>query len=124
MNYIACNNADLLALALDGDDRAAQNLRKRYAKSVERRGDNHRLTNRLRAMLTRLDAAQRVTVTAPAPAPAPVTPEKPRGFADETLEMVRLHREGMTYDEIALVMGRASGQVVGNAVRRAVKAGV
>jgi DNA-directed RNA polymerase specialized sigma24 family protein len=58
------------------------------------------------------------------PAPAPVTPEKPRGFADDTLEMVRLHREGMTYDEIALVMGRASGQVVGNAVRRAVKAGV
>ena len=155
MNYVACNNADLLALALDGDERAAANLRKRYAKSVERRGEGHRLTNRLRAMLTRLDAAERVTITAPAPAPAPapatpdieaivaaavaaalqahgvntpapapVTPEKPRGFADDTLEMVRLHREGMTYDEIALVMGRASGQVVGNAVRRAVKAGV
>jgi len=151
MNYVACNNADLLALALDGDERAAANLRKRYAKSVERRGEGHRLTNRLRAMLTRLDAAQRVTVTTPAPAPAPAdiesivaaavaaalqahgvntpapapaTPEKPRGFADDTLEMVRLHREGMTYDEIAIVMNRASGQVVGNAVRRAVKAGV
>lgn len=136
----------LLANSLSGCDESARILLDRFNKRVRNNGLEHPMTVRLAGWLREIRDFRSTDTNDPAPAPleyvlpvghiikdgveyAPVGPapavqsrKKGRAFSADTVKMVKMHDEGMTYAQIATAMGRSGEAVVGAAVRRYRKA--